>query len=141
MSFLSRLFVQSHIAIYRLTGGALGANSGTSRTLLLTTTGRKSGQPRTTPLRYIPHGSDYLIAASNWGKSSPPAWFLNLQANPTLTIQVMNQHLTAQAQIAPDDQQDDFYQQFIAADARFIGYKQSAGRPIPIVILHPISSS
>ncbi len=141
MSLLNRLFVQSHRAIYRLTGGVLGANLGDSRTLLLTTTGRKSGQPRTTPLRYIAHGEDYLIAASNWGKPSPPAWFLNLQAKPLVTIQVMNRRMTAQAQVAPDEQQGDFYQQFIAADARFKDYPQSAGRPIPIVTLHPIDAS
>jgi deazaflavin-dependent oxidoreductase (nitroreductase family) len=131
------LFITLHIALYRLTGGIIGASSPSARVLLLTTTGRKSGQPRTTPLRYLPHGDAYLIIASNWGKPNPPAWYLNLQANPQVSIQVMRMHMTALAETAPADQQDSFYAQFIAVDRRFVEYRKSAGRAIPVVILHP----
>ena len=133
----TRLFIQFHIALYRLTGGILGGNLIVARVLLLTTIGRKSGQPRTTPLRYLRHGDDYLIAASNWGKPQPPAWFLNLQAQPTVRIQVMSQHLTAQAEVASADQHDALYPQFIAAYQDFERYPITAGRTIPVVILHP----
>ncbi|MEO8396100.1 MAG: nitroreductase/quinone reductase family protein [Chloroflexota bacterium] len=134
---LTRLFITLHITLYRLTGGILGGRLAESRTLLLTTTGRKSGQPRTTPLRYLAHGEAYLIVASNWGKANPPAWYLNLQANSTVTIQVMNQRMTALAETAPADQQDALYHQFIAVERRFVDYQKTAGRAIPVVILHP----
>ena len=135
---LNRLFVRSHLALYRLTGGILGGSAGSStHVLLLTTTGRKSGQPRTIPIRYLPHDSGYMIAASNWGKPQPPAWFLNLQANPTVTIQVMNKRMTARAEIASAAERDALYPQFIAADHRFANYPVTSGRAIPIVFLHP----
>ncbi|MEJ7715909.1 MAG: nitroreductase/quinone reductase family protein [Thermoleophilaceae bacterium] len=57
-------------------------------TLLLTTTGRKSGERRTTPLIYQEHDGDYLIVASNGGADEPPAWYLNLQEDPSVTVQV-----------------------------------------------------
>ena len=136
-TLLTRLFIQFHIALYRLTGGILGGSTPSAHVLLLTTTGRKSGQPRTTPLRYLPHGDAYLIVASNWGKPNPPAWYLNLQANPTVNIQVMRKRMTALAETAPTEQQDVLYHQFIAVERRFVDYPKNAGRAIPVVILHP----
>jgi hypothetical protein len=62
---------------------------------------------------------------------------LNLQANPQVTIQVMSKHMTALTETAPANQQNDFYEQFIAVEPRFIEYRKSAGRAIPVVILHP----
>src|SRR5664279_749464 len=106
MAQLIRLFVQLHVALYRLTGGILGGNLLVARTLLLTTSGRKSGKARTTPLRYLRQGDDYLIVASNWGKPQPPAWFYNLQANPTVTIQVMGKRMSARAEIAAGAEND-----------------------------------
>src|SRR3954467_177560 len=110
------LFVRLNIFFYRLTGGVLGGKLGSSTVLLLTTTGRKTGQPRTTPLRYLRHGSDYMVVASNYGKEKPPAWFYNLQANPTVNIQVMGKHMTVRAEMASDDEHPALYQQFIEAD-------------------------
>jgi len=132
------LFVRLNIFFYRLTGGVLGGKLGSSTVLLLTTTGRKTGEPRTTPLRYLPHNNDYMVVASNYGQPKPPAWFYNLQANPTVTVQVMDKHFTARAEIIPDDQQPPLYQQFINADPRFIEYAKTAQpRIIPIIVLHP----
>ena len=131
------LFVRLNIFFYRLTGGILGGNMGGATVLLLTTTGRKTGQQRTTPLRYLRHGSDYMVVASNYGKEKPPAWFYNLQAKPTVTIQVMGKKMTARAEMASDDQQPPLYQQFIDADPRFIEYAKTAKRTITVVLLKP----
>ncbi len=137
MSTLIRLFLWLNIHLYRLTNGIIGGHLGSASVLLLTTTGRKTGKPRTTPLRYLRHDNGYMIAASNWGKEKPPAWFFNLQANPTVTFQVMGKHMTARAELASDDQHDALYQQFIAADKRFIDYPKTAHRIIPIILLNP----
>jgi deazaflavin-dependent oxidoreductase (nitroreductase family) len=135
MSQGRKRFVQLNIFFYKLTGGILGGHLGSSTVLLLTTTGRKTGQPRTTPLRFLRHGDDYMIAASNWGQEDPPAWYKNLQANAVAHIQVMNQHFTVYAEDAPADIHDSLYAQFVKADYRFADYPKTANRVIPIVLL------
>ena len=134
---MSKLFIRLNIFFYRLTAGILGGHLGSATVLLLTTTGRKTGQARTVPLRYLRHADAYMIAASNWGQEKPPAWFNNLVANPTVTIQVMGKRMTARTEIAPDDQHAALYQQFMDADKRFVDYPKTARRTIAIVILHP----
>ena len=74
------LYGEEHTRRYRETGGAEGHDWRGTKTLLLTTTGRKSGEPRELPLIYGTHGDDYLIVASKGGADQPPAWYLNLQA-------------------------------------------------------------
>lgn len=137
MSQLTSMFIQLNVSLYRLTNGVLGGRLGSSRVLLLTTTGRKTGKQRTVPLRYLREGEAYLIAASNWGKEQPPAWWHNLQAQPVVTIQVMNQHLTVRAETASPEQYDRLYQKFIEADSRFARYRETAQRRIPVIVLHP----
>jgi deazaflavin-dependent oxidoreductase (nitroreductase family) len=84
-----RLFGRLHAKLYKRLGGRFVGSLGLGRkVLLLTTTGRKSGLERTTPLVYMPHGNDAIIYPSNGGKETPPAWWLNLQANAIATIQI-----------------------------------------------------
>jgi deazaflavin-dependent oxidoreductase (nitroreductase family) len=81
-----RLFGRLHTKLYKRLGGRFVGSVGLGRkVLLLTTTGRKSGKQRTTPLVYMPHGNDFIVYPSNGGKESPPAWWLNLQTTPTAT--------------------------------------------------------
>jgi len=137
---LSKIFIWLNIFFYRLTGGVLGGKMADSTVLLLTTTGRKTGKQRTTPLRYLPHDKGYMIVASNWGQEKPPAWLVNLQANPQVNFQVMNKRMTAHAEIASDAERPALYQKFIEADPRFIEYEKTAKpRTIAIVILNPQS--
>ena len=123
--------------LYRLTNGIIGGRFPGATILLLTTIGRKSGQPRTTPLRYLRQGEDYMIVASNWGQGKFPAWFYNIQANPAVTMQVMSKRLSAQAEVAPQQQQAALYRQFIEADKQFAHYQETANRSIPVIFLHP----
>ena len=74
-----KLFTRFNAFIVRLTAGRLGGRMGGQAILLLSTTGRRSGQPRETPLSYYRDGTCYLVVASNWGQAQYPAWFLNLQ--------------------------------------------------------------
>ena len=136
MGQFTRGLVRLHVALSRLTGGILGGNLIMARTLLLTTTGRKSGKPRTTPLRYLRRGDDFLIVASNWGEPNPPAWFYNLEATRHMTIQVMRRRMIVRAEIATGAENDALYAQFVAADQQFAAYLQNGGRTIPVVVLH-----
>ena len=81
------LFGQEHADRYRETNGEEGHDWAGTTVLLLTTTGRRSSAKRITPLIYQRHGDDFLVVASNGG-GAPPGWFLNLQADPTVTVQV-----------------------------------------------------
>lgn len=81
-----RLFSKSNRALFRLTGGRLGGQLLGVPVGLLTTTGRRSGRERTVPVVYLDDGSRYLVAASNNGFDAPPAWCLNLRANPNAEL-------------------------------------------------------
>jgi F420H(2)-dependent quinone reductase len=123
--------------MYKLSNGKLGGRLRESTVLLLMTTGRKTGQPRTTPLRYLKHDNDFVIAASNWGQENPPAWYFNLKANPDVTIQDLGQHFKVKAEeIADDTLYAELYPRFIAADSRFADYPKTAKRKIPLILLH-----
>ena len=88
-----KIWTRMHVFLYRLTGGRFGSEMRGFKVLLLTTTGRKSGKPRTTPLGYFDHEGGYVIIASNGGLPSNPAWFYNLKANPRVDIQVKDREL------------------------------------------------
>src|SRR3954447_14468812 len=98
------LFGQEHTQKYRATGGKVGHDWQGTQTLLLTTKGRKSGEPRELPLIYAPWDDAYLIVASKGGADEPPAWFLNLEADPTVEVQVMDDRFTARARVATADE-------------------------------------
>ena len=89
------LFGREHADRYRETDGEEGHDWAGTTVLLLTTTGRRSGAERVTPLIYQRHGDAFLVVASNGG-GGPPGWFHNLQADPTVTVQVKADHHTAQ---------------------------------------------
>ncbi len=133
-----RLFVRVHIALYRLTKGVIGENLNIAHILLLTTIGRKTGQERVTPLRFLRHGDAYLIAGSNNGQPSHPAWYYNIQANPHVTMQVKARVMPALAEIATGAENEALYQKFIDEDQRFAQYlARAAGRTIPVIVLRP----
>jgi deazaflavin-dependent oxidoreductase (nitroreductase family) len=85
---IGRRSYRIHRALYGWTGGLIGHRSPAGPMLLLTTTGRKSGEPRTTPLLYMPDGSRFVVVGSNAGRDRPPAWLLNLSAAPSVRLQV-----------------------------------------------------
>src|SRR3954451_19633119 len=99
------LFGQEHVERYRATDGEEGHDwqEGTS-ILLLTTTGRKSGEQRTMPLIYGRSGDSYLVVASKGGSDAPPAWYLNLEADPEVEIQVKGDKMKARARDAAPDE-------------------------------------
>ena len=82
--------------------------------MLLTVTGRRSGQPRTVPVIYIKEGERFVIAAAYAGSDTNPAWWLNLRENPQAVVQVNNETTCVTAELAPSDQREDLWRQLVA---------------------------
>ncbi len=107
-------------------------------TLLLTTTGRRSGQPRTTPLIYGRAGEKYLIVASRGGAPKHPSWYENLAANPLVQVQVMADRFKARARTATPAEKPALWKTMAAIWPPYEEYQQRTQREIPIVILERI---
>jgi deazaflavin-dependent oxidoreductase (nitroreductase family) len=130
------LFGQEHVERYRATDGEEGHNWRGTQTLLLTTTGRKSGEPRTTPLIYAPYGDGaYTIVASKGGSDSPPSWYLNLTENPEVEVQVKGDKFKARARTADRDEKPRIWQTMVAEWPDYDDYQQRTEREIPVVVL------
>jgi deazaflavin-dependent oxidoreductase (nitroreductase family) len=129
------LFGQEHVDRYRETDGAEGHEWNGTQVLLLTTKGRKSGEQRTTPLIYGQHGDDYMIVASRGGADTPPAWYLNLQADPTAEIQVKADKFTVSARDATPDEKPELWQIMTSEWPQYDEYQEKTDREIPVVVL------
>ena len=129
------LFGQEHVDRYRATGGQVGHEWNGATTLVLTTRGRKSGEKRDTPLIYQQHGDDYIIVASKGGWDHPPAWYLNLEANPEATVQVMDNIFKAHARTASAEEKPELWKLMTAAWPAYDDYREKTDREIPVVVL------
>jgi deazaflavin-dependent oxidoreductase (nitroreductase family) len=132
----ARLFLPVHRWLYRHTGGLLGHRLGPQRTLLLTTVGRKTGLPRTLPITYFRHPSGRLfIVASNWGSDHPPAWYLNILAEPLVRVQLKRETFVATAHPADSAERATLWPWLVARSPNFGRYQAVASREISIVLL------
>lgn len=129
------LFGQEHVDRYRATDGAEGHEWQGTQTLLLTTTGRKSGEERTTPLIYAPYGDAYTIVASKGGTDEPPAWYLNLSADPEVEVQVLGDRFKARARTANAEEKAETWPTMVSEWPPYDEYQARTERQIPIVIL------
>ena len=133
-----------HIACYRATSGLIGHRLGPLPNLLLTTTGRRSGQPRTTALTYIrvdgAEGTDGLLAliASNFGSRTEPQWYRNLAARPEATVQIKRRRWRVRARPVTDEERERVWSAALAIWPAWAGYAARARREIPIVALEPL---
>jgi deazaflavin-dependent oxidoreductase (nitroreductase family) len=132
----SHLFGDEHVRSYRETGGELGHDwkEGTS-VLLLTTRGRKSGEERTTPLIYGTAGEDYVIVASKGGADEPPAWYVNLEADPEVEVQVLDDVFPARARTATPDEKPPLWESMLREWPHYAEYQEQTDREIPVVLL------
>ena len=123
-----------HRNIYQLSNGKLGAHFG-APTLLITTTGRQSGQPRTNPLFYLQEKESWVVVASNAGSDSEPAWWLNLQAQPQAEIQVGEAKYSVFARAATDEEYGRLWPQLLDIFAGYADYQKQTTRKMTVVIL------
>ncbi|MBA3842331.1 MAG: nitroreductase family deazaflavin-dependent oxidoreductase [Actinobacteria bacterium] len=131
---LSRL----HLGLQRLSGGRLGGRVAGMPVLLLTTTGRRSGKPRTTPLTFFRSGSELVIVASNGGADREPDWSLNLRQRPVARVQIGAEQLAVQAREASADERSRLWPTITGTYAGYARYERRTTRTIPLFILTPI---
>ena len=110
------------------------------RVLALTTTGRKSGRPRTTALGYLRDGDYFAVVASNSGLDRAPAWWANLQANPEAEVDAAGKRVRVRGREATPEEHERLWPRFLDQFPGFNGYQQFTTRKIPIVLLEPLAA-
>lgn len=115
-----------------------GKVDGPNQLLLLTTTGAKSGEPRTAPLAYSTDGSRLIIVASKAGAPTNPDWYFNLLAHPKVIVEVGSERFEAQATVAQGEERERLYANHAMLMPGFAEYQQKTTRQIPVVILEKI---
>jgi deazaflavin-dependent oxidoreductase (nitroreductase family) len=137
MSLMS-MALRVHERIYKATDGRLGHRLIGVPTLLLRTTGRRSGATRTNSLVYARDGGDYLIVPSNGGADRPPAWLHNLRAHPDVEVQVgRERHKGTASEVEPSDPGFDRLWKIVNENNRdrYTAYQKMTSRPIPVVVV------
>jgi deazaflavin-dependent oxidoreductase (nitroreductase family) len=134
-----------HTRLYRATGGRLGKNWRIGAAVrkavpvcLLTTTGRRSGQPRTVPLCYLRKGDDVVLVASQGGLPTNPQWYSNLAANPEVQIEIGRQCRDYRARIAGAEERAQLWPELVDLYADYESYQSWTDRQIPVVVCEPV---
>ena len=128
-------WVEDHLERYRASDGEDGHMWQGETTLLLTTTGRQSGEKITTPLIYGRSGDRYLLVASRGGAVIHPHWYLNLRNNPAVELQVADDRFSATARTATPEEKNELWPIMTAIWPKYDEYQQHSVRDIPLVIL------
>ena len=138
-------WIAEHIELYRtdpekahLWDSTHLGGPGLLPTLLLTTTGRKTGEPRALPLIYGTVGDSYVVIASKGGMPSHPIWYLNLEAHPECEGQVGAKRLTARARVVEGEERERIWNQMVEVYPPYVDYKKATERIIPVVVLDPV---
>lgn len=132
-----KYFARAHIWVYRRTNGRLGARLLRFPAALLTTTGRKSGAPRTTPTLYLRDGDRVILPASFGGREENPTWYLNLKENPIVEVQIRAERLRLSTRDATDEERARYWPQLMEMYPPYRDYREATGRVIPLVVCEP----
>ena len=136
-------WIKDHLSRYLATNGedgylwdaSLGGGTGLVPTLLLPTVGRKSGRVLTLPMIFGRAGADYVVGASKGGAPTHPAWYLNLQANPEVKVQVKAEKFTARAHTADAAERAALWPKMVEIYGPYAQYQTKTDRQIPVVLL------
>lgn len=131
--------------VYKATDGRIGAKwrvganrfSAPPAVGILTTIGRKSGEPRESPLLYLREGDRVVLVASQGGRATNPMWYLNLKANPAVAFRIRGEVLNLTAREATDAERDEYWPKLDAMYPDFVNYRSYTDRKIPIIICDP----
>jgi deazaflavin-dependent oxidoreductase (nitroreductase family) len=140
-------WIRNHVSRYLESDGADGhlwdssvaGGSGMVPTLLLTTTGRKSGRSLLLPLIYAKTATGYAIVASKGGAPAHPAWYLNLSANAEVDVQVAAEKFKARARTLGGGERAKVWEQMVAIYPPYTAYQARTEREIPVVVLEPVT--
>ncbi|MEU5881786.1 nitroreductase family deazaflavin-dependent oxidoreductase [Spirillospora sp. NPDC047279] len=134
----------AHVAVFRLSGGVVGRRfrmtgklRGAPPVCLLTTIGRKSGRHRTVPLLYLADGERVVMVASQGGMPRHPLWYLNLQANPNVLVQIGRHRRPMRARTAGDDERAALWPRLVEMYPEYDDYQSWTDRRIPVVVFDP----
>jgi deazaflavin-dependent oxidoreductase (nitroreductase family) len=137
---IATLVTRLHARLLRLSRGRLRRSlflAGGQPVLVLTTHGRKTGQPRSTPVAYFRDGERFVISAANAGLDRPPAWWLNLQADPRAEIEVAGRRTSVRARRAEGDEAQRLFERFVRQNAGAETTRGLTSREIPVIVLEP----
>ena len=132
------LLGDEHVAKYRETDGEIGYEWNGATCLVLTTTGRSSGEPRTVPLIFAADGERCIVVASKGGAPDHPQWYKNVAANPTVEVQVKGDRFTATARAVEGDERERCWALATAGWPNYDEYVKRTTRVIPVVVLERV---
>jgi F420H(2)-dependent quinone reductase len=124
-----------HAALYRATNGRVGGRIGQADVVLVTTTGRRSGQPRAVPLMAYPDAGRLVLVASNGGQDKHPAWYLNALANPAVTVRRGDDTRVMRARVATPAEKAELWPRIVEWWDRFAVYQRRTARDLPLLIV------
>jgi deazaflavin-dependent oxidoreductase (nitroreductase family) len=136
---LLRIIGALHRLAYRVTVGRVGRTTMGGPVLLLTTIGRRSGRERTWPLCYVPEGDTLIVVASAGGAWWQPGWYLNLRAQPRVTVQIGSRIQVRQARTAGGSERARLWERVVRHYPSCADYQRRTARLIPVVVLEPVA--
>lgn len=138
---LIKLFWQMHLKLYLWSRGRIGNVIRGLPILVLRTKGKRTGLTRLNALIYLPYGKDFVVIASNLGDEKHPAWWVNLKAEPTASVQIAGSHYTVHAREAEGEEREKLWQAIAEKNSDYEQYRTWPSRRIPVVILERVERS
>jgi deazaflavin-dependent oxidoreductase (nitroreductase family) len=138
-NWLTEQIWKLHGFLYRVSGGRIGGNIIGLPVLMLTTKGRKTGEPRSSVLTYLPKGRAAVVFASNAGEPRHPAWWLNLVADPHAVVQRGSARVAVIARETEGEERQQLWDEIVRAYAGYAEYAERTTRRIPVVVLEPVA--
>jgi deazaflavin-dependent oxidoreductase (nitroreductase family) len=126
-----------NVPVYRITRGRVMGKIGRAPVLLLTSIGRRSGQPRTAPVLFLADGERVVVIGSNAGNSKAPAWSHNLKANPDAEVQIKGERRLVRARVAEGEERAELWRKMNEQYAGFEDYDERTSRDIAVFVLDP----
>jgi deazaflavin-dependent oxidoreductase (nitroreductase family) len=132
------LLGEEHVRVYRETNGERGYIWNGVPILLFTSKGRKSGEARTIPIIFTAHNDGWIIIASRGGSPTHPKWFLNIEQDPHVKVQVKAEHYDAIARSAPSPEREELWEKACKTWPNYNIYQSRTSRQIPVVVIEPV---
>jgi deazaflavin-dependent oxidoreductase (nitroreductase family) len=137
VGFFIKWMSKGNTWIYRRSNGKLGGTFQKAPVALLTTTGRKTGEPRVSPLLYLREGDRVLLVASRGGSDKHPLWYLNLKADPKVSVEIKGEKLDLTARDATEEERNLYWPKLVEMYPSYDDYQSWTDRKIPLVVCEP----